>query len=72
MCGGAFMEMCGYMWGQTKRKDLEATLQGLFIWWSIVHSTRTFMQVFHYRVPCVSSQETEEHQRVSTPAHGLF
>ena len=55
-----------------KEKDLEATLQGLFLWWSIVHSTRTFMQVFHYRVPCVSSQETEEHQRVSTPAHGLF
>ena len=30
MCGGAFMETCGYMWGQTQRKDLEAMLQGLF------------------------------------------
>ena len=30
MCGGAFMETCGYVLGQTQRKDLEATLQGLF------------------------------------------
>ena len=45
---------------------------GLGIWWSILHSTRTFMQASRCCVRYASSQETAGHQRVSTPAHEPF
>ena len=38
MRGGTFMETCGYMWGKTQKKDLEALLQGLFLWWTVQDS----------------------------------
>ena len=41
-------------------------------WWSILHSTRTFMQASRCCVRYASSQETAGHQRVSTPAHEPF
>ena len=42
------------------------------VWWSIVHSSRTFMQAFHYRVPCASSQGTAERQHALILARELF
>ena len=54
----------------TTKKSPDRMVRGS--WWSILHSTRTFMQASRCCVRYASSQETARHQRVSTPAHEPF
>ncbi len=61
---GTFMETCGYMWvkhymwgHKHKEKDLEATLQGLFLWWRHCPQHSNLSKSFaalRYRVPVLS------------------